>query len=89
VAAAARVDATLTTRASSAAPAATSVSALKSPQVRQVTYVVRSGDSLYSIAHRFRVSVADLSAWNGVAAQKVLHPGQRLKMFIDVTEQSG
>ncbi len=87
---AARVDATpAATRAAGTGSAVTNVSALKSPQVRQVTYVVRSGDSLYSISRRFRVSVTDLRQWNGVAAEKVLKPGQRLKMFVDVTEQSG
>ncbi len=62
---------------------------LKSAQVRQLTYVVRPGDSLYSIARRFRVTVPDLRQWNGVAAEKIIKPGQRLKMFVDVTEQSG
>jgi membrane-bound lytic murein transglycosylase D len=47
------------------------------------------GDSLYSIARRFRVTVPDLREWNGVAAEKIIKPGQRLKMFVDVTEQSG
>jgi peptidoglycan lytic transglycosylase D len=90
LAATARGDATpATTRSTVAGSAATNVSALMGPQVRQVTYVVRPGDSLYSISRRFRVSVAEISEWNGVAAEKVLKPGQRLKMFVDVTEQSG
>ena len=87
---AARADAApASARTDSAGAAVTNVSALKSPQVRQVTYVVRPGDSLYSISHRFHVSLTDLREWNGVAAEKVLKPGQRLKMFVDVTEQSG
>jgi membrane-bound lytic murein transglycosylase D len=69
--------------------AAAELNALKSAQVRQVTYVVRPGDSLYSIARRFRVTVPDLRQWNGVAAEKTIKPGQRLKMFVDVSEQSG
>jgi LysM repeat protein len=75
--------------AAGAGSAVSNVSALQSAQIRQVTYVVRPGDSLYSISRRFRVSVTDISQWNGVAAEKILKPGQRLKMFIDVTEQSG
>jgi membrane-bound lytic murein transglycosylase D len=78
-----------TTRATSAGSATAELNALKSAQVRQVTYVVRPGDSLYSIARRFRVTVPDLREWNGVAAEKIIKPGQRLKMFVDVTEQSG
>jgi membrane-bound lytic murein transglycosylase D len=80
---------TASAHGASAIPAAADLSALKSAQVRQVTYVVHRGDSLYSIAQRFRVSVPELRQWNGVAAEQVLKPGQRLKMFVDVTEQSG
>ena len=89
LAATARVDATpASVRAAGVTAVATNASALN-PQVRQVNYVVRPGDSLYSISRRFRVSVMELREWNGVAAEKVLKPGQRLKMFVDVTEQSG
>jgi membrane-bound lytic murein transglycosylase D len=57
-------------------------------QVRQLTYVVRRGDSLYSIAQRFRVTVAKLVEWNKMSAQKYLQPGQRLVMYVNVLEQS-
>jgi membrane-bound lytic murein transglycosylase D len=57
-------------------------------QVRKVTYVVRRGDSLYSIAQRFRVTVANLTQWNKVSTQKYLQPGQRLLMYVNVLEQS-
>jgi membrane-bound lytic murein transglycosylase D len=57
--------------------------------IRQVTYTVRRGDSLSSIARRFRVTVANLVEWNDVSAGKYLQPGQRLKMFVNVVEQSG
>jgi membrane-bound lytic murein transglycosylase D len=58
-------------------------------QVRRVNYVVRAGDSLSSIARRFRVSVAKLVEWNnGVSAKRYLQPGERLVMFVNVTEQS-
>jgi membrane-bound lytic murein transglycosylase D len=57
--------------------------------IRQVTYVVRRGDSLSSIARRFRVTVANLLEWNEVNTAKYLQPGQRLVMFVNVLEQSG
>jgi membrane-bound lytic murein transglycosylase D len=57
-------------------------------QIRQVTYVVRRGDSLSSIARRFRVTVPKLIEWNAVETQKYLQPGQRLLMFVNVLEQS-
>jgi membrane-bound lytic murein transglycosylase D len=53
-----------------------------------VNYVVRRGDSLSLIAGRFRVTVAKLLEWNSLSAQKYLQPGQRLVMYVDVTEQS-
>jgi membrane-bound lytic murein transglycosylase D len=58
-------------------------------RVRQVTYLVRRGDSLSSIARRFHVTVPKLVEWNAGAADKYLQPGQRLVLFVDVTEQSG
>ncbi len=58
-------------------------------RVREITYVVRRGDSLSSIARRFKVSVGKLVEWNAGAGDKYLQPGQRLKMRVDVTEQSG
>jgi membrane-bound lytic murein transglycosylase D len=58
-------------------------------RVRQVTYVVRRGDSLSSIARRFRVGVQKLVEWNNVQVDKYLQPGQRLTMYVNVTEQSG
>jgi membrane-bound lytic murein transglycosylase D len=58
-------------------------------QIRQVTYIVRRGDSLYSIARRFRVTIPKLLQWNDMNKDKYLQPGQRLVMFVNVLEQSG
>jgi membrane-bound lytic murein transglycosylase D len=50
-------------------------------------YRVRRGDSLSRIAQRFKVSVSDLKRWNTLNG-KYLQPGQRLKLYVDVTEQT-
>ena len=50
-------------------------------------YVVRKGDSLSRIADRFNIRVSDIKRWNRVG--KYLQPGQRLKLYVDVTRQSG
>jgi membrane-bound lytic murein transglycosylase D len=50
-------------------------------------YTVRKGDSLYRIADRFNISVADIKRWNSVG--KYLQPGQKLKLYVDITSQSG
>lgn len=58
-------------------------------RIREIAYVVRRGDSLSSIASRFRVTVGKLEEWNKGVASKYLQPGQRLTLFVNVTEQSG
>lgn len=65
---------------------AASVSARE--RLQSVTYTVRSGDSLYRIANRFNVRVADLQRWNNIGEGAYLQPGQRLRMQVDITAQS-
>jgi membrane-bound lytic murein transglycosylase D len=55
---------------------------------RRLNYTVRRGDSLYLIASRFRISVNDLVRWNKIDKNKILRPGQKLTMWVDVTAQS-
>ena len=55
---------------------------------RKLRYTVRRGDSLYLIANRFRVTISDLARWNKIDKNKILRPGQRLTMYVDVTAQS-
>lgn len=43
-------------------------------------YVIQSGDSLWSIARRFKVSQKQLVAWNGISEKSYIKPGQRLKV---------
>ncbi|OAB56415.1 hypothetical protein AY599_28360 [Leptolyngbya valderiana BDU 20041] len=43
-----------------------------------LSYTVRSGDSLWLIARRHRVSLRDLMRWNGLDESSVLRPGQTL-----------
>ncbi len=51
-------------------------------QARQrLHYRVRKGDSLYTIARRFQVSVAELKRWNRVG--RYIRPGERLTLYID------
>ena len=51
-------------------------------QARQrLRYRVRKGDSLYTIARRFQVSVTDLKRWNRVG--RYIRPGEKLTVFVD------
>jgi membrane-bound lytic murein transglycosylase D len=55
---------------------------------RKLNYTVRNGDSLYLIARRFRVGIDQIARWNNIDRNKLLHPGQKLTMYVDVTAQS-
>lgn len=56
---------------------------------RKVRYTVRRGDSLYQIAQRFKVSVAQIQRWNSLDVSRYLQPGQVLTVYVDITRQSG
>jgi membrane-bound lytic murein transglycosylase D len=55
---------------------------------RKLNYTVRNGDSLYLIARKFRVGIDQIARWNGIDKNKLLQPGQKLTMYVDVTAQS-
>jgi membrane-bound lytic murein transglycosylase D len=57
-------------------------------EVRKILYSVKRGDSLYRIAKRFRVNVNDLRKWNDLSRSNLLHPRQRLTIYVDVIKQS-
>ena len=58
-----------------------------SNMVRQLSYSVRNGDSLYAIADRFNVSVNDIRSWNSkVASKRYIQPGQRLTLYVDIRQ---
>lgn len=48
---------------------------------KRIRYVVRSGDSLWSIANRHQVSVKQLAAWNGMVPKDTLRKGQSLVIW--------
>jgi LysM repeat protein len=44
----------------------------------KVTHRVKNGETLYSIARRYGVTIAQIVSWNGISANRVLRVGQRL-----------
>ena len=46
----------------------------------RISYRVRSGDNLWSIAHRHGLNVKDIKRWNGLHSES-LKPGQRLVLY--------
>lgn len=57
----------------------------KDAVMRTLTYTVRNGDSLARIAGKFNVKVSDIQKWNQSKLKKYLQPGQKLKIFVDIT----
>ncbi|MDH5356601.1 MAG: LysM peptidoglycan-binding domain-containing protein, partial [Gammaproteobacteria bacterium] len=58
-----------------------------SQKLHTLRYTVRRGDSLSLIADRFNIRVADIKRWNTIG--KYLQPGQKIKLYVDITKQSG
>jgi len=51
--------------------------------IKMVNYAVRNGDSLYAIARRFSVTVANLRNWNKLGEDSFLQPGQAMTLYLD------
>ncbi|WP_151705481.1 transglycosylase SLT domain-containing protein [Nitrincola alkalilacustris] len=56
--------------------------AVEAGDLEVMTYQIRPGDSLWVIANRFNVSVDDLTRWNRINLNTVLHPGQQLALYL-------
>jgi membrane-bound lytic murein transglycosylase D len=65
-------------------PGTTTLAAADSEAVetRSTSYVVRRGDTLSRIAHKFRVRLTDLLGWNELNSRSIIKPGQRLVMYV-------
>jgi membrane-bound lytic murein transglycosylase D len=50
-------------------------------QGRKIHYVVRPGDSLWTIGRRYGVSTHKLASWNRISTRAVLRPGQKLVLW--------
>ncbi|SIQ01105.1 membrane-bound lytic murein transglycosylase D [Aeromonas sp. RU39B] len=58
------------------------VSKKAAAKANSVSYQVRRGDSLSSIAARFQVAVVDVLRWNQLDKRNHLQPGQKLTLFV-------
>jgi membrane-bound lytic murein transglycosylase D len=56
--------------------------AKKQPSQGTVQYVVRRGDSLWSIEQKYKVKVNDLKHWNDLGSNTVIQPGQAIKIIL-------
>lgn len=60
--------------------------AKSSPRARKdqtaVMHVVKKGDTLYSISHRYAVRIEEIRRWNSIHRSKNLRPGSRIKLYV-------
>ena len=55
-------------------------SSSRSVQPGSARHIVRSGDSLYAIARRYGVTVAELRRWNNLGRSNRIYPGQAIRI---------
>ncbi len=48
---------------------------------QQIDYTVKSGDSLWTIGRRYKVTTGKLAKWNSMAPRDPIKPGQKLKIW--------
>jgi len=49
---------------------------------KKLTYTLKKGDSLWTVAKKYKVTTRELSAWNGIKRTSVLQPGQKIQVWI-------
>ena len=52
--------------------------------IRRSTVKARKGDTIASLAQRYRVSAMDVAGWNSVTASSALKPGQSVVIYLPV-----
>jgi membrane-bound lytic murein transglycosylase D len=50
------------------------------PKVEEITYTIKRGDSLWSIANEMGVNIGAISQWNKLHPEKKLIPGDKLRI---------
>ena len=55
--------------------------ACASDPARSLSYTVKRGDTLFSIAQRHHVDHRDLARWNGIGRDNLIRPGQVLRLY--------
>lgn len=71
-----------TTPANNRTKLATSSTSSSDAGDRPVTHTVRKGDTLSAIARLYQVTVAQITAWNGLTTRSLIKPGQKLTIRV-------
>jgi LysM repeat protein len=51
------------------------------PERKKLTYTVRRGDTLFTVAQRYKVRMKDLMAWNDIKRGDILRIGEKLVIY--------
>ncbi|WP_081859146.1 LysM peptidoglycan-binding domain-containing protein [Desulfohalovibrio reitneri] len=54
-----------------------------SGDLREITYQVRRGDTIWAIARRYNVNPSHLLSWNNLTRHSIIRPGQELTIKVD------
>lgn len=49
---------------------------------RKLTHVLKKGESLWTVAKKYKVTTKELSAWNGIRRSAILQPGQKIQVWV-------
>jgi membrane-bound lytic murein transglycosylase D len=55
---------------------------------REIIYVVKEGDTLWSIAKKFNLTVSEIKTWNHLTKTDQIHPEDRLKLKVGPIKSS-
>ena len=56
---------------------------------QKVSHTIKSGDTLWDIARKYKISTNQLAKWNGMAPGDMLHPGKTLVVWQEGSAQTG
>jgi membrane-bound lytic murein transglycosylase D len=55
----------------------------------EITYTIKKGDTLWSIAHETGVNIGALSSWNNLHPDETLMPGDKLRVRVNIPPEPG
>jgi membrane-bound lytic murein transglycosylase D len=55
---------------------------------KEIIYVVKEGDTLWSIAKKFNLTVSEIKTWNHIGEGNQIHPEDRLRLRVGGTKSS-